>query len=89
MEKFNLGGHSKVRVGICPPKTPLVAPMPWGSDIIDDQDNPDLETGNEIKIRDESIGEMKQELLNQETERLAETSNDNIDEWFELAVLIF
>ena len=31
------------------------------------------------------FGEMKQELLNQETDRLAETSNDNIDEWFELA----
>ena len=27
MKRFNLGGHSKVRVGICPPKAPLVAPM--------------------------------------------------------------
>ena len=27
MRKLNLGGHSKFQVGICPPKTPLVAPM--------------------------------------------------------------
>ena len=59
--------------------------VPWSSDIIDDQDDPVLETGNEIRIRDESIGEMEQELVNQETERLAETSNDDIDELFELA----
>ena len=30
LNRLNLGGHSKFRVSICPPKTPLVAPMVLG-----------------------------------------------------------
>ena len=59
--------------------------VPWSSDLIEDLDDPVLEKDNEIRIRDESIGEIEQELLNQESERLAQPGNDDIDELFELA----
>lgn len=59
--------------------------VPWSSYVIDDLDNPVLEKDNEIRIRDDSIGEIEQELMNQETEKHAQPSNDDIDELFELA----
>ncbi|KAI6646630.1 TIMELESS-interacting protein [Oopsacas minuta] len=59
--------------------------VPWSSGMVEDLDDPIIDIDNVIGIRNESVREIEQELISQEINELAQPSNEDIDEMFELA----